>query len=248
MRGRPGAGTLAAFVNPPDSPMTSAARLDLYTPIHKALRLFMTDTLQRVGQLDTDDTTEFAVTTEQVQALLEQCRSHLAHENQFVHTALEARRPGASARIAGEHDEHLEHIAALEAELAALRALPNGAGALRLYRQLALFVADNFEHMHYEETQHNAELWALYSDAELLGVHERLLASIGPAEMACTVRWLLPAMSPAERAEMLVPMQQQMPPEAMRGLLDIARPHLGPQGWDKLARALGVPAAEAVAA
>jgi hemerythrin-like domain-containing protein len=221
----------------------TAARLDLYTPIHKALRLFMTDTLQRVGQLDTDDASEFAATTTQVQALLAQCRAHLAHENQFVHTALEARRPGASARIAGEHDEHLETIAALEAELAALRALPSGPGALRLYRQLALFVAHNFEHMHHEETQHNAALWALYSDAELQDVEARLVASIRPDEMAAIVRWLVPAMSPSERVAMLLPMQQQMPPEAMRGLLDIARPHLGPHGWDKLARALGIPAA-----
>jgi hypothetical protein len=226
----------------------TAARLDLYTPIHKALRLFMTDTLQRVGQLDTEDPTEFAATTEQVQALLAQCRAHLAHENQFVHTALEARSPGASARIAGEHDQHLEHIAALEAELAALRALPNALGALRLYRQLALFVADNFEHMHHEETHHNAQLWALYSDAELLEVHERLVASIEPAEMAATVRWLVPAMNPAERAEMLVPMQQQMPPEAMRDLLGIARPHLPPQGWAKLAQALGIRATDMVMA
>lgn len=44
---------------------------------------------------------------------------------------------------------------------------------------------------------------------------------------------------------MLQPMQQQMPPEAMRGLLAIARPHLGARGWDKLARALGIAAAEA---
>jgi len=223
----------------------TAARLDLYTPIHKALRLFMTDTLQRVGQLDIEDATEFAATTEQLQTLLGQCRAHLAHENQFVHAALEARRPGASARIAGEHDEHLEIIAALQAELAALRALPCGLGALRLYRHLALFVADNFEHMHHEETEANAELWAFYSDAELHDVQQRLLASIAPAEMAATVRWLLPAMSPAERAAMLMPMQQQMPPEAMRGLLAIARPQLGPQGWDKLARALGMHAVEA---
>jgi hypothetical protein len=226
----------------------TAARLDLYTPIHKALRLFMTDTLQRLGQLDTEDPTEFAATTEQVQALLAQCRAHLAHENQFVHTALEARRPGASARIAGEHDQHLEHIAALESELAALRALPNALGALQLYRLLALFVADNFEHMHHEETHHNAQLWALYSDAELLEVHERLVASIEPAEMAATVRWLVPAMNPAERAEMLVPMQQQVPPEAMRDLLRIARPHLPPQGWAKLAQALGVRATDSVPA
>ena len=216
------------------------ARLDLYTPIHKALRLFMTDTLQRLGWLDVDDAAEFAATTEQLQALLEVCRSHVMHENQFVHTAIEARRPGASARIADEHGEHLEAIAGLEAELAALRALPSAPAALRLYRHLSVFVGENFEHMHVEETQHNAMLWAAYDDAELAAVHDRLVASIDPDEKARIARWMLPAMSPAERAAMLLPMQQQMPPEAMRGLLAVVRPHLGDAGWDKLARALGI--------
>ena len=34
---------------------------------------------------------------------------------------------------------------------------------------LALFIADNFQHMHVEETAHNAVLWARYTDAELMG-------------------------------------------------------------------------------
>jgi hypothetical protein len=220
--------------------LEQAARLDLYTPIHKALRLFMTDTLQRLGWLDVDDAAEFAATTEQLAALLELCRSHLRHENQHVHPAIEARRPGGSSQVADDHDAHLEAIAGLEAELAALRALPSAPAALRLYRHLAVFVAENFEHMHHEETQHNALLWAAYDDAELLAVHERLVASIPADEMARTVRWLVPAMSPAERAAMLAPMQQQMPPEAMRALLDGVRPHLGDAGWRKLAHALGI--------
>jgi hypothetical protein len=110
-------------------------------------------------------------------------------------------------------------------------------------RHLASFVAHNFEHMNVEETQHNAVLWALYSDAKLLEIHQRILASIEPAELAGILRWMVPAMNPAERAAFLGLMQQQMPPEAMRGVLAIVRPHLNDAAWAKVARALRIPPA-----
>jgi hypothetical protein len=220
----------------------TAARIDLYTGIHKALRLFMNDTLARVGRLDHDDPVDLNATLAQLQSLLDACRSHVVKENKFVHTAIEARCPGASERVGSEHAEHLDAIAALEAEAAALRALPTAGAALRLYRHLARFVGENFLHMHVEESAHNGALWAAYSDAELLEIHQRILASIDPAEMALLLRWMVPAMSPAERAAMLgsMQMQMQMPPEAMRCVLEIVRPHLDDSAWGKLARSLGI--------
>ena len=225
----------------------TAPRVDLYGAIHKALRLFLTDTLQRVGRLDTDDGAEVAAVLGQLDALLDACRAHVDKEERYVHAAIEARRPGASARIAGEHEEHLQSIAALQAQAAALRALPGAAAAARLYRQLAVFVADNLVHMEVEESQHNAALWAAYGDAELLAIHHRILASIEPAEMASILRWMVPALSPAERAGMLGQMQRELPPEAMRGVLQTVRPHLDDGAWAKLARALHLPAASAAA-
>jgi len=215
------------------------ARLDLYTPAHKGLRLFMSDTLTRVGALDVSDVDELGQTLAQVHSLLDLCRRHLDHESQFLHTALEARRPGATVRIAAEHDEHIDAIAALEADAAALRALPGAAAAHRFYRHLALFVAENLEHMNLEETAHNAALWADYSDAELAEVHQRLLASIDPAEMALALRWMVPALTPTERAAMFASMQQRMTPDALRRALEIVRPHLNASAWGKLTRALG---------
>jgi hypothetical protein len=217
------------------------ARVDLYAAIHKGIRLFMSDTLSRVGRLDIDDAKECHAALDQLQGLLDFCSGHLAHENAFVHTAIEARRPGVSSSIASEHQEHADAIAALGAEAIALRALPTAAGAHRLYRHLALFVAENLEHMNVEETVHNAALWEAYTDAELLDIHQRLVASVPPAEMAIVLRWMVPAMAPAERAMMLGGMQQQMPPEAMSSVLDIVRPRLDDTAWAKLARALGVP-------
>ena len=215
----------------------AAPRLDLYAPIHKALRSFMTDTLGRVGRLDVADAQELQQTLAQCDELLALCASHLRHENDFVHPAIEARRPAGSKRIAQEHEEHLHSIAELRDELAALRAaaVPTTPTlALRLYRHLALFVADNFQHMHIEETAHNAALWAHYSDAELMELHGRLVASIDPREHLLVARWMLPALAPVERAAVVGGMRAEMPPEALAGLLAHLRPHLDAKAWAQL--------------
>lgn len=221
----------------------AAPRFDMYSGIHKALRAFMADTLLAVGRMDWADDLELAQATERVMALLDACTAHLQHENEFVHAAMEARAAGASAAIAHEHEEHLKHIARLAELVGALRGavLPDrAAAASRLYRELALFVAENLRHMHIEETLHNAVLWACYTDAELVAVHDALVASIPPAEMMGIARWLVPFMNPAERALMLADMRAKAPPPAFQALLEGVQPHLTPGEWAKPARALGI--------
>jgi hypothetical protein len=218
-------------------------RYNIYLGIHKALRSFMGDTLCRVGRVDVDDAADLADTLAQLDSLLTVCHGHIQHENDFLHSAIEARVPAGSARTAGDHEDHFESIAMLRAEAAALAAAvpaERGMRALRLYRHLALFVAENFEHMQIEETVNASTLWAHYSDAELHAIHERILASIGPHEHLLVARWLVPALSPAERAGMFGAMKTQMPPEALLGVLMHVRPHLDASGWLKLTRAVGV--------
>ena len=235
--------TRPAAVTTPAEPAPRAPRLDLYAPIHKALRLAMCETLVLVGRLDVHDPEETVGTLARVDGLLDMLQHHLEHENAFVHAAIEARRPNGAERTAQEHVEHLASIEALRAETRAVQAAAADARpplALRLYRHLALFVAENFQHMHVEETANNAALWALYRDAELLALHDRLLASISPVEHLEVARWMVPALNPAERAGMLQGARATMPPEAFLGVLEHVRPHVDARGWTKLARTLQV--------
>jgi hypothetical protein len=219
-------------------------RDNLYVPIHKAIRNLMCDTLCRVGRLDVHDADEMAATLAQLDTLLTLCTSHIEHENDFMHAAIEARQPAGSARTAADHLEHFESITALADESAALAAADADARpmlALRLYRHLALFVAENFQHMHVEETANCALLWAHYSDAELRAIHDRLVATLAPQEHLLVARWMVPASTPAERAGLFAEMKTQTPPEAFLGMLMHVQPHVDPSGWTKLASALGAP-------
>lgn len=222
---------------------TEAPRFDMYTGIHKALRAFMADTLLAVGRMDPADPQDLADGTERVLQLLGFCGAHLQHENEFVHAAIEARAPGASERIRHEHEEHVREIAQLADQVAQVRlAAPaqRFAAAQALYRALSLFIAANLQHMHVEETAHNAVLWARYTDAELVAIHDALVASIPPDDTMAIVRWLVPSMNPMERAMMLADMRAKAPAEAFAAVIATARPHLSQKDWGKLSAALGI--------
>ncbi|HOW50061.1 MAG TPA: hemerythrin domain-containing protein [Rubrivivax sp.] len=222
----------------------TAPRYDLYAGIHKALRLLMTRTLTTLGATDPGDAAEAAASLERLDGLLDLCELHLHDENTYVHPALERAQPGASARIAAEHLHHREAIADLR-DLAALAAhsvhAARAAALARLYHALALFVADNLQHMHVEETVHNALLWAAYSDAELAAIEQAIVASIPAPAMAAVLHGFIPALNAPERAGMLAGMRDAMPPEVFAGVLGIAERTLAAADFAKLQRDLGVP-------
>lgn len=222
-------------------PQQTTTRFDLYTGIHKAVRRYMCDTLTRTAALDSEDHADVAAGLQQVRELVAFCESHLQHENDFLHGAMEARRPGSSGATANDHVHHGHAFARLQLLADAVEQSQDNARAaalLQLQRYLGIFVGENFIHMNMEETDNQAVLWASYSDAELQVLHQALVASLPPAEMAACLRWMIPAFNPSERAQLLSGMRMQAPPPVFQAALTIAREHLSTRDWSKLMQAL----------
>lgn len=221
---------------------TAAPRPELYTPVHKGLRAAMSDALLAVGRLDCDDPNEVAEVLARVRGLLALCREHLEQEERAIHTAMEARCPGSASQTASDHRDHLLSFISLEAAVQVVEqalAAERAGAALRLYRELAVFVGENFLHMHVEETENTSILWQTHSDADLAGIHQSIVSAIPPQQMAAFLRWMVPYQSPAERAAMLGAMQRSAPAQVFEGVLATVRPHLSQRDWGKLAAALG---------
>ena len=220
-----------------------AARFDIYKLIHKGLRLAYGDTLAKLGSADIDDAGSLEAALAQAQALFDLLQLHYGHEDRFMHPALEHAQPGATLRIEAEHREHLSALDALRELIEVVRASRGAtrAGALtRLYQALARYMAADFEHMAFEDGEFNAILWRHYSDVEILALHHELVATIEPAVMAWTLRWIVPALNHGERVAFLGGARQGMPAEVFAGVLAIARDRLPAREWQKLAEALGV--------
>ena len=219
---------------------TAPNRYDMYAGIHQGLRAMMTDTLVRVGRTDPADDADVAGMIETVGLLVRLCDNHVHDENTFIHPALEWARPGSSHRIAAEHVEHRRELDDLDAAATAIGLLASGRAApiARLYRHLALFVADNFEHMAYEEAEHNQALWQAYGDAELATIEQAIVSSIEPSLMAQYLHWIVPALAHPQRLAMLADMRDNAPPPVFEAVLQLARERLSAPDWCKLEAAL----------
>ncbi|MGC4396717.1 hypothetical protein [Hydrogenophaga sp. T2] len=223
---------------------TGEGRFNLYAGIHKALRHTMTDTLIALGRTDAADEAALRNACDRMVELMEMCERHLEHENRFIHTALQLRCPGVCDAVAREHEDHLRATQQLSAAARGMAAVPaeQRASAMHaLYLALALFVADNLQHMHAEETRHNAALWAAYDDLELIALHDALVASIPPQEMMQTLHWMLPAVNATERLGLLNDLQAKAPAPVFDAVLDLARLRLNQPDFARLARGVNLP-------
>ncbi len=216
-------------------------RFNAYSLVHKGLRAMMSQTLLNLGRTDWSDAADSAGVLGQVRDLLDFCESHSRHENDFVHPAVEERLPGLTAKLAEDHRRLDRSIAVLHAQLAVQEAR-QGAARIRggevLYLDLTAFVADNLQHMHFEETEINLAMWAAYSDADIMAVQRRLVASLSPQEAALGLRRMLPYASPGERAAMLGELRSNAPAAVFEGILGMLRQLLSGKDWRKLSEAL----------
>ncbi len=217
--------------------MMNNPRYDIYALIHKGLRACLTDALIAMGQVDLSSATETTVVLDQIGSLLSICRSHLAHENEFIHPAMEAKEPGIAADMYHHHEQHKAMIDELQALVLSVADSESGSRidmAAQLYRKLALFVADNLNHMHEEETSNNVVLWRHYSDAEIQDIEHRLVQSIAPQQHDLIMRWMLTAINHQEREGLLMGMRHGAPEPVFNGVLSIAKLNLPRPEWKKL--------------
>ena len=216
------------------------SRYDIYRRVHKAVRACLFDATAALGRADPHDDCEVRAALARLEELLVLCESHLEHENAFIHRAMEARRPGSARRFVEDHVHHEASIEALRArarELEAAHEEDRDAALHGLYRAVALFVAENLEHMEREEAENNAVLQDAYTDSEIAAIERTLVAALAPGQMMQALRWFLPAMQHGERLAMLAGMAQA-PAPVREAALGIARTRLDPADFARLASAL----------
>ena len=221
----------------------SPARFDIYALIHKGLRAHLVHTLGSLSRCDWQDCGEARAVLAELQALLAFCRSHIDHEDQLVHPALEQRRPGSTRYSSAAHRLHrqeMDELSSLAEQVAHLPALRRGDLTHRLYRRVARFIAENFEHMEQEERDNNRLLWETHSDVELIALEQRIVASVPPEEMRRVLYWMLPALTPSERASFLIDFKAKAPAAMFAATLETLHQQLSPKHLAHLDAALGL--------
>ena len=202
--------------------MTHADRHDPYGMVHKGIRAAHMRCLVAIGAVEAGNEAEIGRLVTELADHLAMCNTHLEDENTVLHTALDARRPGASAHAAEDHDDHRQSFRELEGliERLASAAPPHRPAILAsLYRRFGRFVANDLLHMEHEEHELLPELHAAFSDEELQELEGRIVAAISPEHMVLFMDAILSALPPADSAALLDAMRSAVPPEAYAAMM-----------------------------
>jgi hypothetical protein len=175
-------------------------RDDLFTNIHKALRVALFELTAQAGRTDWGDPSDVEAlesTWRPIHALLD---AHTSHEDRYILRILDQHDPSVTAAAGEQHrdlDDLLDHLAA---RFDAVLAAPDPADGLELYRDLARFVAAYLPHLHVEETQIMPAIWASCDDEEIAAVRTAFMADTAPDVMETSMRYLLAALDRPTRA------------------------------------------------
>jgi hypothetical protein len=170
----------------------------IFAIIHKALRYAGAHAIVDLGKC-TGDPGEVDRALRATRELLDLHEIHQRVEDQYVIAAIEAKRPGAAARLVDAHADHEHGITELRRRVAAVTLDPGPAALHRLYLEVTRFVADAALHMYEEEMLAQPLLEEVYSHAELVAIAGRARDSVAPEEHQLFAGHVLPAMSHADR-------------------------------------------------
>lgn len=222
-------------------PAESAVR-DLYYAVHKGLRLANARMLIALGQSDPADDGEVEAVLGKLAHHLDTCLAHLKHENAKIHVLVDRRVPGGSDHADEDHEHHLASFIELRQLAAAVAAAPveRRAEALRrLYQRFALFVAEDFQHMHEEETRLMPLIAQHFSAEEIDGIEHSIVSSIAPEVMVPFLRFMLGAATRSERIATVTGMKAAMPAEVFGQMFAaIVHPQWRHADWDEMERVL----------
>jgi hypothetical protein len=159
------------------------SRVEILAGIHKALRWASHRAVTELGAC-IGDSAAIATALAHTRELLAIQEAHQRIEDATFIPAIEARKPGAAARLAEAHADHENSIERFRNQIAAVELDPTRHALHSLYLEVTRFVGDNFLHMYEEETLAEPLLHEVYSDAELEALVGRAKSMLTPTEIA----------------------------------------------------------------
>jgi hypothetical protein len=215
--------------------------VDLYRDIHKAIRTELFAVTAEAGRLDPSQGIARAALATQVRDVVAFLVAHAEHEDRAIQPTLESRLPDLAERVEVDHltlEARMDDLVAMAEESAALTVPDAGARVHRLYLELASFTSDYLAHQDVEERVIMPALEAAVGVDEVVLIHQAIVGSIPPDEMARSLSLMLPAMNVDDRVEMLGGMRAGAPAEVFDGVWSLARSVLEPTDATALARRL----------
>jgi hypothetical protein len=227
----------------PITAITHQVTLDLYRDIHKAIRVELFDVTTEAARLDPGQGIARAALASHVNDVVAFLASHAEHEDGAIQPVLESELPDLAQRIEVDHltlEARMDDLREMAADAALLSSPDPGFRVHRLHLALAAFTSDYLVHQDVEERVVMPALEQAVGVETVVGIHQAIIGSIPPDELARSLALMLPAMNVDGRTELLEGMRDGAPAEVFEGVWNLARSVLDPTDVTQLADRLGL--------
>jgi hypothetical protein len=229
-------------------------KVDILTPIHKAIRAMIYD----LGdQLQTTDFTDLAQTEAVVRqlkydftaAITSNCILCLVHhhglgEEMQAFPELAHFDGPLIDRLLKEHSQFEMSLGALSKMGTELGELSDPTERIQIGVQLNRganeFFAAYFAHMNEEEAKLLPLLWEHFTDEQIIAFSTHIEESMPPQRFQEYMRWMLPSLNANELTEMFRGIKLGEPPEVLRAFTSLAEAHVDPARWRVVKSRLGI--------
>jgi len=216
--------------------------VDLYRDIHKAIRTELFGITATIGSLDPNAQAQRLAAAARVHEAVALLVTHAEHEDTSVQPAIEVHVPSLAERIAVDHltlESRMQTLTDM-ADASAFATADHAGIVHRLYLEFASFTSAYLEHQDLEERVIMPALEAAIGFEAVLAIHQQIVGSIPPDEMARSLALMLPAMNVENRTELLGGMKAGAPPEVFEGVWGLAQSVLAPADFDAVEARLGL--------
>jgi hemerythrin-like domain-containing protein len=186
--------------------MNNTKRYNVFKNIHKGLRTMLFSTQMKWQQTDFTSP-EAASMVANLETVLYYYDQHAGHEDHFILSKIIQQEPQIAAALEGDHvvdhelSQNLRSLLNRWKDSSTNEARESTAAAV--FYALNEFIAFNLYHMNKEETILLPLLWKHFSDAEILGMQDNIVASINPEILIEESRWMMRSISDTEIQEWL---------------------------------------------
>ncbi|MGD9792085.1 MAG: hemerythrin domain-containing protein [Acidimicrobiia bacterium] len=212
---------------------------DLYRDIHKAIRSELFAVATEIARVDPSDAIAVNALHTHVQRMISFLVDHAEHEDGVIQPVLVEQLPALADRVADEHETLERRMAGLLDLSTACVATGNRRFALhQLYLEWSAFIAGYLLHIDLEERVIGPAVEDAVGVPRVIEMHEAIVGSIPPPDMAAALALMLPAMNLDDRVEMLGGMRMGAPAEVFSSVWNLTRSVLACDDFDAVSNRL----------
>ena len=205
-------------------------RYSMFHQVHKGLRALLYETAIQLQHTDFWNVEEAEEMIEKIDQVVRLFEKHAHSEDRHVFPAVEKYDPAIADAFEQEHvkDHQLGQLLAESISLYKIAGLITGKVQVgkNIQTFFVKFMAFNLEHMAKEEEVLNPILWRHYSDAELMGITQQIIANLPEEYILQNYKWMMRGLNNAEITGWLKEVEKNTPEAVFQALFNVAEREL----------------------